>query len=142
MSTTTTREQIADLFMLDKQEQLHPELARYRVWLQSGLMIKHPLVFSFMHHDAMNAYVNHQLKMKQEAVQQALDSHEYPHLHLAARTPLSRQCPERDRQSLHPKPILEPRRAGVAGLRERLAEQAPVAHPMARQSPRSRMVHG
>lgn len=58
--------------MLGTEEELSPELAAYLT--EDGMFgpsIRHPLVYSVMHNPAINAFVNAQLRQKQEALQRA-----------------------------------------------------------------------
>jgi hypothetical protein len=59
--------------IMTTQEELDPELAAYReVNKQYGFdMIRHPLLYSIMHVDQMNAMVNKQLQMKREQLARA-----------------------------------------------------------------------
>lgn len=61
---------IEDLF--GKQEPLDPELTLYMAQGPMGMpCIKHPLVFSMMHHDAMNAMANKKLAILKAEVAKA-----------------------------------------------------------------------
>lgn len=59
--------------VLDKEEALDDELVRHSAeYPQIGFCIKHPLVFSIMHHPQMNALVNQQFRHKKAAAEKAL----------------------------------------------------------------------
>jgi hypothetical protein len=55
-----------------KKEELDPELQLYFSESNGFPMIRHPLVYSIMHTPMQNAYVNAQLKQKQEACEKAI----------------------------------------------------------------------
>jgi len=60
--------------LLTTEEELDPELESYYEINEDGwAMIRHPLVYSVLHTENMNAMVNHQLKYKREAVAKAED---------------------------------------------------------------------
>lgn len=59
-------------------EELHPDLLPYQVELEhSGTWIKHPLIFSMMHDQALNAHVNRQYVMKVKALTELEDRDEW-----------------------------------------------------------------
>ena len=62
-------ESVADL--LGKQEELDPELAEFMEYGRFGQSIKHPLVYSIIHHDMLNARCNAVLRAKREALKEA-----------------------------------------------------------------------
>ncbi len=74
--------------ILQRQEELHPDLVP---WIQNasfGKMLKHPLVFSMFYHPGMNALTNEQYKHKLKALEEAKKNkkwasyiwiHERPH---------------------------------------------------------------
>ena len=59
----------AHLELLTRREDLHPDLKPYLVKMRfGGMMLKHPLVFSAIHTDQMNAWANNAYHAKSEAV--------------------------------------------------------------------------
>ena len=80
--TTTTTANNALTAFLDKfgeYEDLDPELAAYLDDSDDFVSIRHPLVYSIVHFDALNARLNAQLRAKQEAVVQALAEEQWHH---------------------------------------------------------------
>jgi hypothetical protein len=67
----------AHFALLTRDEDLHPDLAPYLVEMRSGLMLKHPLVFSVMHTNQMNAWANEHYRCKLNAVAKARDAGDY-----------------------------------------------------------------
>jgi hypothetical protein len=66
---------LADMF---PQEELDPELEAYlEPGGDLGAYIRHPLVYSLMHHEVMNGYVNKQLRAKQAAADEAWENGEW-----------------------------------------------------------------
>ena len=64
--------------MLENPEELDPALRRYIEEVgEFGPCIRHPLVYSMLHHPAMNSYVNQQYRAKQAAVDEAYDNNEW-----------------------------------------------------------------
>lgn len=63
---------------LEREEELDDELVRHSAeYPQIGFCIKHPLVFSIMHHPQMNALVNQQFRHKKAAAEEAYDQGEW-----------------------------------------------------------------
>lgn len=63
-----------------RQEALHPDLVEYQHEIpRLGMCIRHPLVFSIPHCDAMNSFVNLQYLRKKAAVKRARDHGEWSH---------------------------------------------------------------
>lgn len=58
-------------------ELLNPELAAYLVHNELGANIKHPLVFSIMHSEEFNHYVNQSLVAKKEVLKRALEEKDW-----------------------------------------------------------------
>lgn len=58
--------------LLGTQEELHPDL---KPWVEEsetfGKSIKHPILYSIVHHDAMNAMMNHAYEQKRAAIEEA-----------------------------------------------------------------------
>jgi hypothetical protein len=78
----------AHVALMDRHEELHPDLKPWLVPMKSGLMLKHPLVFNAFHGDQMNAWANERYRLKLAALDQARASgdwytyiwlHERPH---------------------------------------------------------------
>ena len=73
-------EEKPDKFMelLNRQEELHPDLKPHlSVVGNLGPCIRHPLIYSMLHHDAMNAMINQSYLFKKEEVQKRLDKGDY-----------------------------------------------------------------
>lgn len=60
------------------KEELLPELKRYSYKDDRiGFVIKHPLVFSIMHHEMMNAMMNESFRVKTKACEEALQKKDF-----------------------------------------------------------------
>jgi hypothetical protein len=68
---TITDEQQRMFDLLQKQEELDPELEPYLVETAGFLSLKHPLVFDIMHIPQMNARCNEMLRYKKESLAKA-----------------------------------------------------------------------
>lgn len=64
--------------LLRKQEPLNPELRPYLQKTELGVWLKHPLIFSAFHHDAMNALVNAAFEQKKKQLEAALAERRWP----------------------------------------------------------------
>jgi len=72
MDTAQAREMVDQLReWFGDPEDLDPELITYVCDSDIGTSIKHPLVYSILHHDVLNARVNAQLRQKKIAVAEA-----------------------------------------------------------------------
>jgi hypothetical protein len=84
MDTDNLSEVTDFLLQATNPEPLDPELEAYMGQSSIGMSIRHPLVYSVIHHPAMNAFVNAQLEQKQRAVRNAYENedwHRYVWLH-------------------------------------------------------------
>ena len=57
--------------MLNRTEDLHPDLTAYIDKSSFGENLRHPMVYSLMYHPSMNAYLNAQYKAKKEYFERA-----------------------------------------------------------------------
>lgn len=66
------------LELIGKPEPLDKELKKYLNYVDGlGPCIRHPLVYSMMHFDALNAMVNNSLKVKKECIKKAMADKNY-----------------------------------------------------------------
>jgi hypothetical protein len=63
--------------LLQKQEDLHPDLAHYRTNDGNIPRICHPLIYSLFHNDQMNAFVNEQFRLKKIALSDAIQDEKW-----------------------------------------------------------------
>lgn len=71
----STIEELTEL--INRVEDLNPELEQYRDKVAGFDSIRHPLVFSIMHHSMMNAHLNAQFKYKKERLAKAEDEKDW-----------------------------------------------------------------
>ena len=62
--------------LLNKKENLHPELQE-RFYTTPFACIKHPLIYSMMHSEQLNAFVNAQFDFKKRKACEALKQKDY-----------------------------------------------------------------
>lgn len=74
MSELNTQEKYWEL--MQKVENLHPDLEKFKDTVANMPSIRHPLLYSIPHFDQMNAYVNYRYAFLKEQLQKALESND------------------------------------------------------------------